>query len=205
MRTNGVTHSSIHNVTGVILAGGQSRRMGRDKALLPVGGVPLVWRVADCLCRIFSNVILVGSRPERFAQLGLPVIPDLQPGSALGGIHAALRHETGRGIFVAPCDLPFPSAPLICHLLSLAPGHDVVVPRSPRGLEPLFAYYGPGCLGPVEELLAAGNLRIFDFYPRVRTLEVDLATLPGLDPDGRAFININTPADLAAAEGALER
>jgi molybdopterin-guanine dinucleotide biosynthesis protein B/molybdopterin-guanine dinucleotide biosynthesis protein len=204
-QSNGETHSSIPDVTGAILAGGQSRRMGQDKALLPLGGRPMVQRVADCLCGIFDRVILVGDRPERFASLGLPVIPDLHPGSALGGIHAALRHGAGRGVFVVPCDLPFPSAPLIRHLLALAPGRDVVVPRSPRGLEPLFAYYGPDCLDAVEELLAQNNFRIFDFYPRVRTLEVDLAALPGLDPDGRAFVNINTPADLEAAEGVLER
>jgi molybdopterin-guanine dinucleotide biosynthesis protein A len=178
--------------------------MGQDKSLLTVAGIPLVERVAACLGSCLEELALVGDRPERFASLGLPVVPDLFPGSALGGIHAALCYARGRGVFVAPCDLPFPSAPLLRHLLSLAPLHDVVVPRSPQGLEPLFAFYGPGCLAPVEELLARGNYRIFDFYPRVRTLEVDLAQVPQLDPDGRAFLNINTPADLGAAEGALK-
>jgi molybdopterin-guanine dinucleotide biosynthesis protein B/molybdopterin-guanine dinucleotide biosynthesis protein len=178
--------------------------MGQDKSLLTVAGIPLVERVAACLGSCLGEVVLVGDRPERFASLGLSVIPDLFPGSALGGIHAALCHARGRGVFVAPCDLPYPSAPLLRHLLSLAPLHDVVVPRSPQGLEPLFAYYGPGCLAPVEELLARGNYRIFDFYPMVRTLEVKLADIPSLAPYGRAFLNINTPEDLGAAEGAHE-
>lgn len=195
---------ACNTIIGAILVGGQSRRMGRDKSLLPVAGIPLVERVAACLASCLGEVILVGDRPERFASLGLPVVPDLHPGSALGGIHAALCYARGRGVFVAPCDLPFPSTPLLHHLLSLAPGYDVVVPRSPQGLEPLFAYYGPGCLAPVEELLARGNYRILDFYPRVRTLEVDLAGIPSLAPDGRAFLNINTPEDLGAAEGAYK-
>lgn len=195
-----MTDGFIDDVTGAILVGGQSRRMGRDKALLTVAGAPLIERVVHCFQLLFEHIILVGDRPERFVSLGLPVLPDLYPGSALGGIHAALHHAQTDLVFVSPCDTPFPSPAIARHLSSLAPGHDVVVPRSERGLEPLFAIYRRSCIGPVEELLSGGTYRIFDFFHLVRTRVVEAAEFRHLDPEGRAFLNVNTPAELAAAE-----
>jgi molybdopterin-guanine dinucleotide biosynthesis protein A len=180
------------DVTGVILVGGKSSRMERDKALLPVGGVPMFGKVLDVLKTHLERVILVGDRPERFTVYGLPVYPDLYPGSSLGGLYTGLRVSGTRCIFAAACDLPFASRGLLQYLLSIREGYDVVVPVTADGPEPLFALYSKDCLDPMKELLDAGNLRILDFYPRVRVRRVPEAEQRRHGGTGRSFTNVNT-------------
>jgi molybdopterin-guanine dinucleotide biosynthesis protein A len=183
------------DVTGVILVGGKNSRMGRDKAFLPIGGVPIFERVLEVLKRHLEKVILIGDRPERFTRYGLPVHPDLYPGSSLGGLYTGLHVSETRYIFAAPCDLPFASDDLLQYVISLREEFDVVVPMTGGDPEPLFALYSKDCLNPMRELLEAGNFRIFDFYPRIRVrrvLETDLRHLDGSD---KAFLNVNTPEE----------
>ncbi len=183
------------DVTGVILVGGKSSRAGRDKAFLPIGGIPMFEKVLEVLKKHLENVLLIGDRPERFAKYGLPVYPDLYPGSPLGGLYTGLCASETRYIFAAPCDLPFASAGLLDYLVSLREGYDVVVPVPAGYPEPLFALYSKECLNPMRELLEAGNFRIFDFYPRVRVRRVPGAELRRLDGSGKAFLNVNTMED----------
>jgi molybdopterin-guanine dinucleotide biosynthesis protein A len=180
------------DVTGVILVGGKSSRMGLDKAFLPIGGVPIFEKVLEVLKRHLEKVILIGDRPERFTRYGLPVYPDLHTGSALGGLHTGLHVSETRYIFAAPCDLPFASAELLKYMASLREGYDVVVPVTAGFPEPLFALYSKDCLNPMRELLEAGNFKIFDFYPRVRVRRVRESEWLHLDVTGKAFLNINT-------------
>ncbi|RNC65250.1 MAG: bifunctional molybdenum cofactor guanylyltransferase MobA/molybdopterin-guanine dinucleotide biosynthesis adaptor protein MobB [Desulfuromonadales bacterium] len=187
--------SVIADVTGVILVGGRSRRMGRDKALLTLGGRSLVERLLDALRPLFTRIILVGDREERFRGLGLPVIPDIHPGSALGGLHTGLVQAGTPYVFVSACDVPWPDPRVMARLCSLREGYDVVVPRTDGGIDPLFAVYGTGCLPAMERMLREGNYRIYDFYPEVRTRYVDLAELADLVTPGRTFVNVNTPED----------
>jgi molybdenum cofactor guanylyltransferase len=195
------------DVTGVILVGGKSSRIGREKAFLPIGGVPVFERVLDALKKTLESVILVGDRPERFAKYALPVFPDIYPGSSLGGLYTGLRVSGTRYVFAAPCDLPFPSAGLLRYLVSLRGGYDVVVPMTSGHPEPLFAVYSKDCLDPMKELLDAGNFRIFDFYPRVRVRRVQGAELLPFDRSGNAFRNVNTPEEYESAlqEGTDDR
>jgi len=186
----------LHDVTGVILAGGRSSRMGRDKALLEVDGVPLFERVLAAMTPLFSTLVIAGDRPD-LARPGLPCIPDRYPGSALGGLHAALAAAQTPWIFVAACDMPYPDPELIRQILRERHGHDVVVPRTETGLEPLFALYGKGCLAPMEAMLSEGRCRIYDFYDEVRVRVLTEAELP--DGAGKAFVNINTPGDYGRA------
>jgi len=183
------------DVTGVILVGGQSKRMGRDKALLSFGGTPLVERVIDAFRPLFPRTILVGDRGERFAPYGLPVYPDIHPGSALGGLHAGLARAGTPYVFVSACDVPWPDPRVIERLCSLREGYDVVVPRTAGGLDPLFAVYGTKCLPAMERMLREGNYRIYDFYPEVRTRHVEPAELADLVTPGRTFVNVNTPEE----------
>lgn len=185
----------IADVTGVILVGGRSRRMGRDKALLPLGGKPLAERVMDAFRQVFRRTILVGDRGERFASSGLPVFPDIHPGSALGGLHTGLVRAGTPFIFVSACDVPWPDPRVIARICSLREGYDVVVPRTEGGIDPLFAVYGTGCLPAMERMLREGNYRIYDFYPEVRTRHVDQAELADLVTPGRTFVNVNTPEE----------
>lgn len=194
-----------HDVTGIVLAGGKSRRMGRDKALLPFGGRPLVSRSVEACRALFARTLLVGGARAALRALGVPVIADDCPGSPLGGLITALRHAGTPWIFALACDLPWPEPRLMARLVELRTGYDVVVPRSAAGYEPLCAVYGSGCLAPLERLLAAGTLRLFDLYPLVRTRVVPLAELAELVTPGRTFVNINTPEEFAMISSQEER
>jgi molybdopterin-guanine dinucleotide biosynthesis protein A len=189
--------ASARDITGVILVGGKSRRMGRDKALLKIYGRPLVERVLAVFRECFGRVVLVGDDSERFAPYDLPVLPDIYPGSALGGLYTGLFQAATDHVFVSSCDLPYPSAGVVRYLCALREGYDAVVPLTGDGFEPLFAVYAKSCLGPMRELLERRNYCVYDFYPAVRVRCVTGAELAHLDPDGRCFRNVNTPEELA--------
>lgn len=185
------------DITGVILVGGKSRRMGKDKAFLEFSGKPLFERVLGIFLESFRHTVLVGDRRERFAGYGLPVLEDILPGSPLGGLYTGLHHAPTDYVFVSPCDLPFPNGGILDRICSLRNGFDVVVPATRNGLEPLFALYSRKCLEPMRRLLESGNLRIYDFYPQVRVRYVPSEEMAQLDEEGKSFVNINTPEEFA--------
>ncbi len=184
--------SPYADVTGVILAGGRSSRMGRDKARLEIGGVSLFDRISAVFRSLFQCVLIAGDRPD-LAGSDLPYFPDRYPGSALGGLYTGIAEADTPFIFVAPCDLPFPDPEMIRAVVERRSGFDVVVPRTPLGLEPLFAVYSRQCLGPMREMLERRQYRIYDFYPQVRVLELSATDLP--DGWERSLCNVNTPED----------
>ncbi|MEK7826454.1 MAG: molybdenum cofactor guanylyltransferase [Thermodesulfobacteriota bacterium] len=186
---------SLHDITGVILVGGKSRRMGRDKAFLQIVGKTLFERVLEIFRESFDRIVLVGDRAERFAAYDLPVLPDIYPGSALGGLYTALYHAETEYIFVSSCDLPFPNREILLYLCSLRDGFDAVVPNTAHGFEPLFALYAKSCLGPMRVLLESGNFCAYGYYPHVRVRYVKGEELAPLDRDGRSFVNVNTPEE----------
>ena len=181
------------DVTGVILAGGRSRRMGQDKATLEVAGATLFARTLTMLRSLFPRVLIAGDRPD-LVRPEVPCVPDIYPGSALGGIHGGLSAASTPWIFVAPCDLAYPDPELVRFILGHRDGYDIVLPRTPSGLEPVFALYHKNCLPAMEEMLARGDYRIYDFYDQVRVCYLDAATLPA--GWQRALLNLNTPEDL---------
>jgi molybdenum cofactor guanylyltransferase len=189
------------DITGVILVGGKSRRMGRDKAFLEVAGRPLFEIILELVQANFARVLLVGDRGERFAGYGLPVVPDIFPGSSLGGLYTGLRHAETDHVFVASCDLPFPSAQVLRYLCSLKEGFDAVVASTEYGYEPLFALYSKSCLAPIKALLDRGEFCAYAYYPQIRVRYVPPEELAPFDPDGRAFLNLNTPEEFARITG----
>jgi molybdopterin-guanine dinucleotide biosynthesis protein B/molybdopterin-guanine dinucleotide biosynthesis protein len=182
-------------VTGVILVGGKSRRMGRDKALLEINGRTLFETTLAAFREALDTVILVGDRPERFAGSAIPIYPDIYPGSALGGLYTGLVRAETSHIFVSSCDLPYPSPAIIRRLVELAPANDVVVPETAAGYEPLFAVYSQECREPIRRQLEDGNFCVYDFYPQVRTRVVTADELAGLADLDRCFLNLNTPEE----------
>lgn len=187
------TNESFADVTGVILAGGRSRRMGRDKAQLTIAGQTPFARMLAVFRQIFPRILIAGDRPD-LARPDVPAIPDEFPGSALGGLYTGLLAATTPFIFAAACDMPFPDAALVRALVRRRQGWDAVVPCPPAGPEPLFAVYGKKCLEPMRELLGKKRFRIIDIFPRIRLRLV----LPEEMPPGweRALINVNTPEEL---------
>ncbi|MFO7766820.1 MAG: molybdenum cofactor guanylyltransferase [Pelovirga sp.] len=181
------------DVTGVILAGGRSRRMGRDKATMKIGDHTLFERACDALAAVFAQGLIAGDRPD-LASAAMPCFADIYPGSALGGIHGGLNAARTPWVFIIPCDLAAPDPTLIRHLLHYRQGYDAVVPRTTAGFEPVFALYHKNCLPLMEQMLQRKNYRIYDFYDRIRTRFVDTVEMPaGWET---SLINLNSPQDL---------
>ena len=187
-------------MTGAILAGGESKRMGLNKAFVEVGGIPIIERALKVLQGLFDKVFIVATRPEPYAHLGFPVHTDLLPGNdSLGGLHAALSYSSGEACFLCACDMPFLNPRLIRYLAELASGADAVVPKSPDGLQPLHSVYTKNCLPAIEEGIAAGQLKLADLVSRINVRMVEGAELTDLDPEWRSFFNINRMDDLEEA------
>ena len=191
----------IDDITGIILVGGKSRRMGQDKAFLKVGGIPIFERVLALFKYNFEHIVLVGNREERFAGYNLPFVSDIFPGSALGGLYTGLYNAATEYVFVSSCDLPFPSMEVLRYLCSLRNSYDAVVPSTANGFEPLFALYSKTCLKPIKALLESGNFCAYAYYPQINVRYVTFEELAQFDRDGRAFLNVNTPEDFAGIEG----
>jgi molybdopterin-guanine dinucleotide biosynthesis protein A len=180
--------------TGVILAGGQSRRMGRDKAFLPLGSRTLIEVVIARLREACADLLLVTNTPDAYRRFGLRMVPDALPHrQSLVGIYTGIL-EAAQPAFVCACDMPFLSPPLVRHLVSLAGEADVVIPRHGGEYEPLHAVYTPACLEPIRRCIARGGRNV-DFLTEVRTRVVDAEEIRRFDPDLRSFANLNTPEE----------
>lgn len=189
-------------ISGVILAGGNSRRMGQDKRFLTTGGVPLLVNVITRLRPLVAEVILVANDPERLAELEARVVGDRYPGrGVLAGVHAGLLAARGEWAFIVAADMPFLSPALLTMLQSRAGAAcDVVIPRWQGELEPLHALYRPArCAKAAEAALLQEQRRIVAFFPQVRVCLIEEPAIRRVDPEGRAFFNVNTPEDWAAA------
>ncbi len=188
---------------GFILAGGAARRMGRDKALLPLGGETFVARIARSLAALTPRVSLVSARP-RGAEFGLSVVADIyRDCGALGGLHAALAACRAPWAAIVSCDLPFVSGELWQHLATLRGVEvDAVAPFQRDGrAQPLCALYARApCLERAEELLRAGELRPRVLLERVRTRRVAPDELTALTNAELFFMNVNTPDDYRQAQ-----
>ena len=184
-------------LTVAIQAGGQSSRMGEDKALKPFLGRPLITRVVDRLQPIADELIVTTNRPADYAFLHLPLFLDIKPGrGALGGLHTAIASAKSLLVAVVACDMPFASAPLLetAARLLVEENADVVIPRSPEGLEPLHAVYRrETCLPAIESAIEADQWKVIAWFPQVKVLELAV-------DDERPFWNVNTPEEFVEAE-----
>ncbi len=192
-------------LTVSIQAGGESRRMGRNKALAPFLGEPLVQRVCRRLSGLGDERLLTTNTPEAYAFLGLPCFPDPLPGrGALGGLYAALSAARQEWVAVVACDLPFANAELLRLALGLGSGFDAVVPATERGLEPLHALYRrEACLPIVRSALERGRWRVDGWFPEARVRVLRPEEYAGVPEHERAFVNVNDAAELASAEALL--
>ena len=188
----------LTDITGVILVGGKSRRMGQDKAFLELDGKPLIERLLLVFQECFSRTVLVGGSVERFSAYGVPVLVDIYPGSSLGGLYSGLCNAEDQHIFVASCDMVRPNPFVIRQICSLKSDYDAVVPIRSHGFEPLCALYSKSCLSVMKNQLKNGNFRILDLYPQLRIRPVPYDELVTLDADSNAFLSVNTPEEFEA-------
>jgi len=193
-------------MTVIILAGGKSLRLGRDKALEEIGGKSLIERVIERLSSLGNEIIVVISSSDQLPDLSASRVVDIYPGKgALGGIYSGLRAATSFHSLVVACDMPFLSIALLRYLVETCPGFDIVIPRVAGNIEPLHAVYSKNCLTPIEAMLDEGKLRIADFFPAVRVRYVEEAEIERFDPERLSFFNINSKADLEQARALLEK
>jgi molybdenum cofactor guanylyltransferase len=193
-------------IAAYILAGGQSSRMGRDKAMLAPGGTPLLMRTAALLAPLTGPPIIVGP-PTRYAALGYDVIPD--DGASigpLGGIATALRHSNQGWNLIVGCDLPFLTSRWLDYLIGRAveSNADTVIPQSAAGLEPLCAMYRKTCVTPLLAAIARGTRKVTDAFAALKIETVTPQEWKPFDESGHLFKNMNTIEDFAEADAILE-
>jgi molybdopterin-guanine dinucleotide biosynthesis protein A len=195
------------DLSAVILAGGRSSRLGRDKSLLVLDGQPLIVRTVQTLACLSEDLVVVTNDPDRYAPLSLParLVPDEARGvGSLMGIYSGLRAARHSYAIVVACDMPFLNVALLRHMAALAEDYDVVIPRIDGLLEPLHAVYGKACLRVMAELLQDGRHKIRAFFHRVRVRYVDQEDIRRFDPQGLSFFNINTAEDWAHVQAMLQ-
>lgn len=203
------TRAGAGNCAGYVLAGGASTRLGRDKALLDLGGKPLILRAAELLGSVARPVTVVASRPE-YAALGLHIIPDQWPRCGpLGGIVTALHHTALDSApspwnLVLGCDMPFVTREWLAFLVQRSQlcTADALLPLSSTGLEPLCALYRTSCASVLAESLDRGARKISDALAAVRVAYVAASETILFDSEGRLFKNVNTPANLQEVRAA---
>lgn len=189
------------DLTGLALAGGESRRMGRNKAFLELGGRPLVRIVIDRLMEVCSEVLIVSGEVASYAGLGVAVVEDrFQDVGVLGGLHAGLAAASNDLTLVVGCDMPFLKPKVLRAFAAWAEGYDVAILRHNGYFEPLHGAYRRSCLHPIEAAIRAGKRRIVSFFPQVRVRAITLAEVAPLDPQLASFRNLNTPEEWELAK-----
>jgi molybdopterin-guanine dinucleotide biosynthesis protein A len=195
-------------VTGVLLAGGKSRRMGEDKRYLMVGEQTLLERGLGVLRSMFHEVLVVIAQDSAPLDIEARVVRDLVPDcGSLGGIYTGLTQATSPYIFAVACDMPFLNQAVITQFTNRRDTADIVMARLTTRLHPMHALYGKGCLPAMEQMIVARQLKIQELvsHASLRVQYVTEADLLSIDPSWRSFYNVNTPEDLEAACSLLAR
>ena len=195
-------------ISAAILAGGRATRFGgADKASLVVGGARIVERQLGALATVSGDIRIIANNAAPYVGLGVPVVADAIPGAGpLGGLYTALLHARYPRVIVLACDLPFVPAALLERLAAesgTGEEVDAVVPRTPRGLEPLCAVYRTACAGLVQARIRRGDLRMTGLLGELRVRELGHDALGPYDEE-TVFENVNTPHDYARAQGRIE-
>jgi molybdenum cofactor guanylyltransferase len=193
-------------VTAIVLAGGKSSRLGRDKALEKIGGKYLIERVIDSLAQFGDDIIVVTAAPCQLSNLNVEKVLDTYPraGAKVGlctGLNASLSFYS----LVVACDMPFLNIDLLRYLLDSAPGFDAVIPRIGDKIEPLHAVYSKNCTPVLEEQINRGKLKISDLFSEINVRYVEVGEIERYDLQHLSLFNINSEADLKRAKAIIEK
>lgn len=190
-------------ITGAILAGGASTRMGFNKAFIEIGGEAIIKRSLKVLKEVFNRVIIVATNPLLYESLDCMVATDIYRGAgSLGGLYTALFHAPGDYLFVVACDMPYLSKDCVRRIIEGRGSSDAYVPFIDGKLHPLHGLYSKRCIRKAEEMIKGGNLRITDLLEKVRTKRLEEKDFKGLDIRS-SIVNINTKEDLSRIGEAL--
>lgn len=192
------------DISCIVLAGGKSSRLGRNKVAVTIAKRTLLDRVISRLASLNSDIIVVTAReptiPQSIDYPKIKVVSDVYPGKgSLGGIYTGLKATKSFYNIVVACDMPFLNMGLLNYMLDIAEGFDFVIPRWDDSVEPLHAVYSRNCLAPIEDLLKKDTLRIVELFSLVKMRYVEEEEINRFDPEHLSFFNINTEADLKKA------
>ena len=190
-------------MTAIILAGGKSSRLGRNKALQVIEGKNLIQWMIDRLATLSTEIIIATAHGEAIpcsSAVRIKTVADIYPGKGpLMGIYSGLMASSSSRAIVVSCDTPFLSVSLLEYMARICSIFDVVVPRIKDKLEPLCAVYSKNCLVPIRELLEQDERRIRKLYSMVKVKYVEEDEINRFDPEHLSFFNINSQADLDKA------
>lgn len=187
-------------MNGIILAGGENRRMGADKAFLAIDGRPMIEHILGLFAGLFKQTIIVTNSPERYRSYGVELVADaLAIRGPLTGIYSGLQRSGEEFNFIAACDMPFLNHHLIVYMGEISRGHDAVVPLVNGLPEPLHAIYNKRSLSQIESHIRSGERRIYPIFDRLDVRYLGDEEIGRIDPDRRSFRNINTPEEYKEA------
>lgn len=184
----------VRDLTGIILAGGKSRRMGTNKAFLPIGEERLIDRTIRTFKDIFSDVIVVTNTPLDYLEQDCTIATDIiKSKGALGGIYTGLFYASCEHAFISACDMPLLNKKFIEYMIERCNNdHDIVVPELPEGFQPLHAIYSRRCLPAIKRMIGQDKLKITGFYKGLKTVAIPENVITQFDPEGKMFLNVNT-------------
>jgi len=193
-------------VEAFVLAGGESKRFGSNKALYRVGDETLLEILFRRMSDLFDKVRVLTKDSSLFKGLDFEVLDDVREECCpLSGIYSGLRYlRNGKAFFLA-CDLPLVQSRLVNHIVEQSQGFDAAVPRTAMGFEPLCAVYDVACLDAIEDQFVSGNLRVVSFLNNVKTKVVEEDELKRYDKKLVSFVNVNTPDALGMVLELLAR
>ncbi|MCJ7604893.1 MAG: molybdenum cofactor guanylyltransferase [Dehalococcoidales bacterium] len=191
-------------VNCIILAGGKSERLGRDKIVEKIGTTSLLDKVISLVKPLSGKIIIVTANERNFSQYtGRPditVITDIIPGQgSLGGIYTGLVTSDSFHNLVLAADMPFLNEPLLRYMMEVSDGYDFILPRIDTLYEPLHAVYSRNCIAPIETIFSQNKKVIIELFNYVKIRFVDKEEVDRFDPQHLSFFNINTLEDLERA------
>ena len=190
----------IMEVTGIILAGGESSRMGTDKGLINLCGKPLISYAILALSGSCSKII-ISSCSDSYQEFGFPVVADESPGiGPMGGIFSALKQSKTEKNLILSCDLPFISEELLSFILQNSAGYQVAVPwQGNRHYEPLCGFYSLTVLDQMSAYIQKGNYKLPDLFEEISINRLIINSELDFYQE-HLFLNVNSKSDLTAAE-----
>lgn len=189
-------------VTAIILAGGKSRRLGKNKALETIGDISLIERTIERLKQLTGQILVVTSQeqPDLPAAVKAEILVDIYPEKGpLGGLYTGLLASQSPYSLVVACDMPFLNQALLSYMMQCSANFEIVLPRLEGNVEPLHAIYSKDCLAHIECLLKLDMLSILHLFKQTKVRYIEADEINRFDPEHLSFFNVNTADDLEKA------
>jgi len=196
-------------MTVIVLAGGKSLRLGRNKAVEQFGDKPLIQHVIDTVSHIDKDILVVTASHEQLPSLApdIKIVVDCyNPGSAaIIGLYTGLKEASSPRSLVVACDMPYLNVELLRYIIKESEGFDATMPRIKHFIEPLHAVYSKNCLEPLLAQIESGDLKIFPIVTKVDVRFIEEEELNRFDPQHLSFLNVNYEHDLKKARELMDK